>query len=71
LTQVPGLRGRGQTPPYDPPATVEWKVEAKFGHGNAGNVGGPDGSVQAVTTAGFRLLVDRADDDGTMHYLRP
>jgi len=71
LTQVPGLRGRGQTPPYDPDATVEWKEEAKFGHGKGGNIGSPDGSVQAATTQTFRQLVDRADDDGTMHYLRP
>jgi prepilin-type N-terminal cleavage/methylation domain-containing protein len=71
VTQVPGLRGRGQTAPYRADATVQWKEEAKYGHGPSGNIGAPDGSVQAATTQTFRQLVDRADDNGSMHYLTP
>jgi len=71
LTNVRGLNGRGQTPPYGTPATVEWLENPRYGHGKGGNVGGPDGSVEQTTSQQFRLRVDRADDNGSMHYLVP
>lgn len=70
LTGVPGLRGRGQST-ANAPATCQWKDQSRYGHGKSGNIGSPDGSVQAVNVQGFRQLVDRSDDNGSMHYLAP
>jgi prepilin-type N-terminal cleavage/methylation domain-containing protein len=70
MTQLPQCNGRGINT-ANAPATSQWLDQARYGHGKGGNVGSPDGSVQAVTTAGLRLLIDRGDDNGSCHFLLP
>jgi prepilin-type N-terminal cleavage/methylation domain-containing protein/prepilin-type processing-associated H-X9-DG protein len=45
-------------------ANSAWLVKPKFGHGNQGNVGLGDGSVQQANTANLNQLLDRGDDSG-------
>jgi len=70
MSGVPGCTGRGQST-ANAPAVAQWLDQSKYGHGKGGNVGSPDGSVQAVTTLGLRQLLDRADDNGSSHILFP
>jgi prepilin-type N-terminal cleavage/methylation domain-containing protein len=70
MTALPQCNGRGINT-RNAPATSQWLDESRYGHGKGGNVGSPDGSVQAVTTAGLRQLIDRGDDNGSCHFLRP
>jgi prepilin-type N-terminal cleavage/methylation domain-containing protein len=70
MTGLPQCNGRGQST-ANAPAISQWLDNARYGHGKGGNVGSPDGSVQAVTTAGLRQLIDRGDDNGSCHFLLP
>jgi prepilin-type N-terminal cleavage/methylation domain-containing protein len=48
-----------------------WQTQQKYGHGDGGQAGLIDGSVNAVTTKGIRDLIDRSDDNGSVHFLLP
>jgi len=51
---------------------AKWTDEQKFGHGsNGGNAALLDGSVAAVTAKGIRDLIDRSDDNGSVHHIAP
>jgi len=49
----------------------QWLDVPNVGHGKSGNVGSPDGSVQAVNVQGLRQLIDRCDDNGRAHIIIP
>jgi prepilin-type N-terminal cleavage/methylation domain-containing protein/prepilin-type processing-associated H-X9-DG protein len=54
-----------------PTASSEWIVRPKYGHGNSGNVSLCDGSVQTPNKFGLNELLQRGDDNGSMHFLYP
>ena len=50
---------------------LAWQEAPKYGHGLGGQAALIDGSVNAVTTKGMRELIDRSDDNGSVHFLTP
>jgi prepilin-type N-terminal cleavage/methylation domain-containing protein len=54
-----------------PLASSSWLVKPNYGHGNVGNVAILDGSVQGGPTKELNLLLQRGDDNGSMHFLYP
>jgi prepilin-type N-terminal cleavage/methylation domain-containing protein len=53
------------------PANSQWMDKAKFGHGKIGNVGLADGSVQKPPRKDLNYLLNRGDDNGSIHYMYP
>ena len=45
--------------------------QSKYGHGESGNVATQDGGAQSVTRLALNQLLDRADDNGSVHMLAP
>ncbi len=54
-----------------PPANTDWMVRPDYGHGNIGNVGLVDGSVQKPPKKELNDLLDRGDDNGSVHFQYP
>lgn len=50
---------------------VKWQDVPKYGHGVGGQAALMDGSVNAVTTEGLRDIIDRSDDNGSVHHIAP
>jgi prepilin-type N-terminal cleavage/methylation domain-containing protein len=53
------------------PANASWLIKPNFGHGSIGNVGLCDGSVQKVARKELNELLDKGDDNGSIHFLFP
>jgi prepilin-type N-terminal cleavage/methylation domain-containing protein len=54
-----------------PTANSGWLVKPDYGHGNSGNVASLDGSVTQATKSAFDRLLERGDDNGSVHFLMP
>jgi len=52
-------------------ANSDWLVKPDYGHGNIGNVGLVDGSVQKPPKQELNDLLDRGDDNGSVHFQYP
>ena len=52
-------------------STAHWKKEARYGHGEVGQLGLLDGSVAGVTSRGARELFQKGDDNGSLHFAKP
>lgn len=52
-------------------ANTEWLDKPNFGHGRIGNVGLVDGSVQKPPRSELNDLLDRGDDNGSVHFMYP
>ena len=70
ITGLPYVLGRGQST-ANALSVNQWLDVPNVGHGKSGNVGSPDGSVQAVNVQGLRQLIDRCDDNGRAHIIIP
>ena len=53
------------------PADSDWMVRPDYGHGNIGNIGLVDGSVQKPPKQELNEYLDRADDLGNVHFMFP
>ena len=53
------------------PANAQWLTKPNFGHGNIGNVALCDGSVQKAPRKDLNELLDKGDDNGSIHFLFP
>jgi len=54
-----------------PTARSSWLTKPKYGHGNIGNISTCDGAVQSAVRAALNEILQRADDNGSMHVLYP
>lgn len=63
--------GMAQRLTTQPTARSQWLTKPKYGHGNVGNVSTCDGAVQASSRAALNELLQRGDDNGSMHFLYP
>lgn len=54
-----------------PTARSQWLIKPKYGHGSVGNVSTCDGAVQAASRSQLNELLQRGDDNGSMHFLYP
>jgi prepilin-type N-terminal cleavage/methylation domain-containing protein len=54
-----------------PTARSTWLKKPNYGHGNIGNVATLDGAVTGGPTKELNLLLQRGDDNGSMHFLFP
>ena len=50
---------------------AKWNIVPKYGHGDGGQMALFDGSVAAITSKGANTLIDRADDNGSIHWVSP
>ncbi|MEY2410239.1 MAG: hypothetical protein QOF48_2909 [Verrucomicrobiota bacterium] len=50
---------------------TKWIDEKDYGHGLAGGIGLLDGSVTSLNQGGLKPFFDRADDNGSAHYMFP
>jgi len=53
------------------PASSQWLVKPDYGHGAGGNLAVLDGSVQQASKAVLNDLLNRGDDNGSVHFLLP
>jgi prepilin-type N-terminal cleavage/methylation domain-containing protein len=53
------------------PANSQWLNRPNYGHGTLGNLGLCDGSVQKVARKELNELLDKGDDNGSIHFLMP
>jgi prepilin-type N-terminal cleavage/methylation domain-containing protein len=76
LEAVAGLQG-GCSSGVNPagantrPYNTKWLVRPNYGHGNIGNVALLDGSVQKASRVDVNLLLEKGDDNGSMHFQYP
>lgn len=70
LSQIPRVNAKGQNA-SNPQANCRWLPQAKYGHGESGNVATLDGGAQSTTRLALNQLLDRADDNGSVHMLAP
>jgi len=56
---------------YNRPNNSEWQVKPDYGHGAGGNIAVLDGSVQQASRKVLNDLLDRGDDNGSVHFLVP
>jgi hypothetical protein len=52
-------------------STAHWQKEARYGHGEFGQLGLLDGSVVGVGSRGARELFQKGDDNGSLHFAKP
>ena len=52
-------------------STAHWKKEARYGHGEVGQLGLLDNSVVGVSSRGARELFRQGDDNGSLHFAKP
>ena len=53
------------------PFATSWLLKPNYGHGNIGNVALLDGSVQKAPRQEVNLLLEKGDDNGSIHMLYP
>src|SRR5262245_32815175 len=53
------------------PSYARWVASVQYGHGGMGNVSTCDGAVQTVNTRDLRDLINRGNDQGSIHLLLP
>jgi prepilin-type N-terminal cleavage/methylation domain-containing protein len=53
------------------PFNSQWLVKPNYGHGAVGNAALLDGSVQKATRKDINLLLEKGDDNGSIHMLYP
>ena len=70
LTRIPRVDARGQNA-SGRPAHSRWLDRPKYGHGEVGNVATLDGGAQTTIRSALNQLLDRADDNGSVHMLAP
>jgi len=63
-----GIRGNGE---LSVPTDAQWIRQARYGHGDAGNLAILDGSVQGTHGKELRSLVERDNDSGRVDFLIP
>jgi hypothetical protein len=77
--EAPGGLGGGCSSGVNPvgsigrPFNTQWLVKPNYGHGSVGNAALLDGSVQKTTRRDVNLLLEKGDDNGSIHmqYPRP
>ncbi|MGH8247545.1 MAG: prepilin-type N-terminal cleavage/methylation domain-containing protein [Gammaproteobacteria bacterium] len=70
LSLIPRVNAKGQNA-SNLPANTRWLPRPKYGHGESGNVATLDGGAQTTTRLALNQLLDRADDNGSVHMLVP